>query len=365
MVSGTQHVFDLLAGEKLAELPVLVIFGDDPFLRRQALAKVLGDLTFGDDADLSVMRFDGESARWVDLHDELSTVSLFGDGDRIVVLESADDFVSKHRTQLEDYVANPSRAGVLVIVADTWVKTTRLYSAIDKIGLQIDCRAPQTARGKSTAVDHGRIVKWLIEWGKQAHSAAVSKDAAQRLYDLVGSNFDMLDQSLAKLALYVSGKQSITVELVDDKIGGWQAKTAWEMVDAAAMGDAVQAVQQLDRLIQSGDAPVALLGQISWSLRRYATAADQFLRSQREKTGGRVQDALSYAGFRNWNDELRKAEERLKQMGRGRVRRLNRWLLETDLALKGSHSSPDRARQALELLVFKLARLTSTPVGTS
>jgi len=40
---------------------------------------------------------------------------------------------------------------------------------------------------------------------------------------------------------------------------------------------------------------------------------------------------------------------------------LHRWLLETDLALKSSHSSPDRARYALEFLFMRMNRESKAP----
>jgi DNA polymerase-3 subunit delta len=44
------------------------------------------------------------------------------------------------------------------------------------------------------------------------------------------------------------------------------------------------------------------------------------------------------------------------QLGRKRAGQLYRWLLELDLALKGSHSQDDRARWALEQLVLRMAK---------
>ena len=55
-------------------------------------------------------------------------------------------------------------------------------------------------------------------------------------------------------------------------------------------------------------------------------------------------------------DALKKAEAQLIQISRPRATQLYRWLLETDLALKGSHSRPERARLALETLIFRLSR---------
>jgi DNA polymerase-3 subunit delta len=65
--------------------------------------------------------------------------------------------------------------------------------------------------------------------------------------------------------------------------------------------------------------------------------------------------ALQLAGVPNWPAILEKTERQLKQLGRERAGRLYRWLLEADLALKGSHSAPQRARLVLELLLLRLS----------
>src|SRR3972149_6659804 len=88
--------------------------------------------------------------------DELATASLFGSGRRLVIVDEADDFVSEHRAELEDYVAKPHRSGVLVLDVKTWPSTTRLAKAVAACGLTIECKSlsePQTKR-------------WLIERAK-------------------------------------------------------------------------------------------------------------------------------------------------------------------------------------------------------
>jgi DNA polymerase-3 subunit delta len=52
---------------------------------------------------------------------------------------------------------------------------------------------------------------------------------------------------------------------------------------------------------------------------------------------------------------LEENENRLRQIGRQRAEQLHRWLLEADLALKGSHSRDHRARLVLEQIIFRLA----------
>jgi len=129
------------------------------------------------------------------------------------------------------------------------------------------------------------------------------------------------------------------------------------LIDAAADGDAGEALKQLDRLLQAGEHPVALFGQISWSLRRFAAATRVYQEAERARRRILLRDALIQAGIPHWNKEgLERAESQLKQLGRGRAGRIYQWLLETDLALKGSHSNPHRARFILEQLFLRMAK---------
>ena len=50
---------------------------------------------------------------------------------------------------------------MLVLLVDEWLGTTRLYKAVEKNGLAIDCRPPQKQQGKSKSLDEPAIVKWM------------------------------------------------------------------------------------------------------------------------------------------------------------------------------------------------------------
>jgi len=357
-MSHTLHALDYLAGpEKYKPAAVCVAFGDDPFLRRQALDALKQQVLPGDDSPVIAYDCQERMPQWRDVIDELSTHSLFGGGTRLVVLERADDFVSAERSRLEDYVARPRSSGILLIDVDEWPANTRLFKAVDQAGLQIECKPPQRQAGKNKVVDEGAIANWIVAWGKSRHAIAVTRDAAELLLELAGPVFGILDMDLAKLALFVPAGQKVTAELVQEAIGGWRAQTTWDLVDAAAAGDAGEALVQLDRLLQSGEHPLALLGSISWSLRRYAAATRIFQQAERRGQRMPLKEALQQAGVRDWPlGTLKKAEERLMQLGRVRAGKLYQWLLETDLALKGSHSHDARGRIALEMLVLKMVR---------
>ena len=359
-MSGTIRVIDFLSTSTKAKVPrVCAVFGDEPFLKRLVLRE-LRERIVGADAEAAVASYDCQERLpdWRDVADELATASLFGGGGpRLVILERADAFVSANRPKLEDYAARPRATAVLILEVDDWPANTRLYKALDQSGLQIDCRPPQRQRGKNKEIDEAAIVNWIVGWAKAQHGLSLSADAGQTLLDLSGPVFGLLDQNLAKLALLVPAGANITPEQVQEIVGGWRSKTTWDLVDAAAGGEAGEALAQLDRLLHSGEHPLALVGSLSWSLRRYAAATRFFQQAERAGRKIPLREALAQAGVRDWpQGALAAAEKRLMQLGRHRAGRLYRWLLELDLALKGSHSQDDRARWALEQLVLRMAK---------
>jgi DNA polymerase-3 subunit delta len=346
---------------------VCAVFGDEPFLK-QLVLKELKRQVVGGDADVPVDAIDCSDRMpdWRDVADELATVSLFGGGKpRLVILERADAFVSANRQRLEDYVAKPRASSVLVLEVDEWPANTRLYKALDQTGLQIDCRPPQK-QGKSKGLDEAAVLKWISDWGKSQHAVQLTRDGAQHLLDLTGPSFGLLDQDLAKLALLVPAGTKATPEHVQEIIGGWRTKSIWDLVDAAVGGETAEALTQLDRLLHSGEHPLALVGSLSWSLRRYAAATRIFQQAERAGQKMPLRDALVQAGVKDWPiGALAASEKRLIQLGRRRGSKLYQWLLELDLSLKGSHSQDDRARWALEQLVLRMSKSVSSKATAS
>jgi DNA polymerase-3 subunit delta len=336
------HAIDYLAApQKHPPQPVCVVFGEEPFLKRQVLKVVRQRVLGSADADFSLSVFEGPSAQWAEVVEELSTVAMFGGDKRLVVLEEADDFVSRHRTELEHYVARPKPSGVLVMDVKTWPSTTKLYKAVAASGLPVECTAPKAAS----------LPGWLSAWARQAHQLQLPVTAAEMLIELVGPELGLLDQEIARLALLTQREGKISTDLVRQQVGSWRTKTTWDMLDAALAGDARGAMAQLDRLLLSGETPIGILGQIAASLRRFAAATRLVLRA--EAKGGRinVRSALEQAGVKGW--VLQKAEQQIRHLGRRRASQLYGWLLETDLGLKGESQVPPRL--ILERLILRLA----------
>ena len=354
-MKGTVHIFDFLESSLSPEdLPqgLCPVFGSDRFLKKLTIETLSRSFANGDE-DFAASTYDGNQATWPDIKDELFTKSLFGgDGPKLVIVDDAEPFVKANRERLEDLV-KADMAGLLVIIVDTWASNTRLYKANAKKGLQIRCSPP--TKGKSKKTDEKRVQQWLIERAKTEYQYTLPANGASTVIELTECNFGRMDQELQKIALYVDKKGKVTNEVITQAVGGWRVKTMWDALDAAVEGDAGRALTLLDQLLRGGEYPLALFGQMAWSLRRYGQATEIVYQQMRAGKKPRIGDAVREAGFNAWGGELDAAEERLKKMGSARTGKILDWLLQADMALKRSHSHEDRGRLVLERLLVRLA----------
>ena len=353
-MANVAHAFDFLTDEDVIIPPACAAIGDDRFLKGLVLAELQRRLV---DEDGAITQFEGGRVPWRDVVDELCTVSLFGAGPRVVVVSDADEFVSNHRAQLEGLASQPLRSGCLILDLKSLASNTRLYKILAKDGMLIECRAPQTKRGRTTYLDEKRLLSWLCQWATSTHHIHLQPGADEELLQLVGPELGRLDQELAKLALFCEQDAEITAQLVQQVVGGWRTKTTWELLDAALDGHAAEAMVQLERLLQAGEAPQAIAGAVLWSLRRFANAAQLVVEAEHAGRRITLPAALEQAGFKKWpQGAMQRAERQLRQIGRERASGLYGQLLSLDLAMKGSHSTPPRARWAIEQLILSLSR---------
>jgi DNA polymerase-3 subunit delta len=340
---GVSALEYLAAPDKYPVQGICAVFGNEAYLKSEVHTALRRHVLAGDDAEFALTTFNGREAQLRDVLDVLATVSLFGDGSQLVIVEEADPFVTQYRTELEEHVSRPMKGGVLVLDVKTWPANTRLAKAVAGSGLAIRCEAPNERQLKS----------WLVQRAKTLHEVRLDAAAADMLLDLVPPEVGILVQEVDKLALVAGEKQVIDVKLVREHVGGWRARATWDMIDAAADGRAAVALGQLDRIIASGEKPQGLLPQMASTLRRFATAAALIEAAELERRRLPLREALAQAGVLPF--KLNDAERQLRKIGRPRAKQITHWLLAADLAMKSHNSADDAARIELERIIVRLS----------
>ena len=313
---------------------IVVLSGDERSLKLDALAALI-PLVCGDGSDDSAAtKFKGEETDWKSVRDELLTVSMFGDR-RLVLLEDADDFVSENRSALEKYLEKPAKKSLLLLDVGSFPTGTKLFKAVDKLGLLIEC----------TELKGPDLTRWIQATVKDRFGKQITRDAALLLPELAGAHLGLLAQELENVSAYATERPQIDSEDVRKVVGGWKAETTWVMLNALRDGQLNFAMSNLDKLLTSGEPALKLLGGIAYTFRKLALATE--LASQ----GLPLSAALQQAGV--FPKDHAAAESYLRRIGRPNAEHISRWLLETDLNLKGGLRTADRL--LLEQLFLNLS----------
>jgi DNA polymerase-3 subunit delta len=214
--------------------PVYALVGDDSFLQLQKLAEIRAALS----KNVQQIDLDGERAELADVLDELRSFAMFGDG-KLVIVRSADDFISRFREQLEEYLANPSDSGALVLRLHSLPANQRIYKLIAKVGQIEKCEAPE---GRA-------LVQWISERAKREHKLSVDPQAATLLADLIGSDLGRLDNELAKLSLQIDGGR-VSTDAILQSVSFQREQEMWDMTNELAMGRPEKALERWRHLVQ-------------------------------------------------------------------------------------------------------------------
>ncbi len=249
--------------------PIIVIYGDEQHQKETTLHQILDQLLPPEvDRALALSNFDGEEKEEHGgptvsrVLEDLRTLPFLADR-RVVVVRSADGFISAHRDQLEKYLESPAATGVLVLECRSFPKTTRLYkSAIAAGGAVHECKKL-----------YGRaLVEFVVAEAGQ-HGKRIEPDAAGRLVDLVGQDAGMLAGEVEKLALYVDDRSAITASDVADLVGQSREEKIFAVADAAALGRLPEALRLWQDVLETDPAAAfRAVGGLAFVVRRWLSA---------------------------------------------------------------------------------------------
>ncbi len=316
--------------------PLYVVFGDEVYLRREAIEAIIKS-ALGDDADeLAITRFAGEKAKLADVVDEVRTLPFLSER-RVVLVEDADAFVTSFRKPLEAYAEKPYGGGVLVLSVKSWPATTKLYKLIEQTGLSIDCKP----------LPPGDLAGLIVRIAKTKFKTEFHADAARLLVELVGDEIGLLASEVEKLSTFVGKERVVRAVDVAKLVEAGRVQEIWKAIDSATLGNVDVALSAIDGLLNSGEEPLRLMGAISSSLRKIYHAGKLRLR------GLPPNEACKAAGIM-YSGGIEKTLRQHARMGRERVDRIPELLLRADRDLKGGSQLPPRI--ILERLMLEIAR---------
>jgi DNA polymerase-3 subunit delta len=327
--------------------PAYALFGVETYLRDIA-AKTIADMAFGegDFRDFNDNEFS--------LNNPDNIKSALAAADQLPMMASRrvvkitdvrvsssaakDTLKEEYFDALSAYLSNPSTTSIVIFIADELNGTRRMGKLLREKTVSVDF----------TTLEDGELIQWVR--GKLRELDAEIDDRTLRhLISLTGPDARRLTTELNKLATAALPGRVIDIDLVDSLVSNVREISNFDLTAHLVSGDRPRALQTLEKILDDGTDPIALVGLLSYNYRRLLMAKDMMERGVDRSEVAKVVK-LRYSDQEPFLAAARRADLR-------GIRKAVTRLAETDLAIKTSigGSGPKGARMQIELLVCELA----------
>jgi DNA polymerase III subunit delta len=347
---GTLTRADLRTRLKGREIsPVYVLFGPETYLRDLAL-KTICDRSFaeGELRDFNETEFslnnEGNLASALAAAEQLPMMAqrrVIRISDvKISPVTPRDTLREDDEELLMSYLKRPCESSVVIFVADEFDKRRKMAKHLIDHATAVEF----------SALEDNELMSWAQDKIRDAGSD-IDQGALRLLIALVGADVRRLTIEIEKLSTAALPDKVITAELISSLVANSREISNFDLTDHLVAGRNREALHVLKKILDDGSEPLALLGLISYNIRRLLLAKESMSQGIERAQIARMlklrysdQQAFIAAALRADSNRLVRAIQRLA---------------DTDLAIKTSIGGPGKpaARMQVEMLVAELASL--------
>jgi DNA polymerase III subunit delta len=169
---------------------------------------------------------------------------------------------------LAEYAKRPEPGTTLVIVATDVDRSRRLYKALQKHAVIVECWGLKGA--KDARLDLRQVASLAEQLVRKAVAAAgqqIDPQAARLVAERAGTDIATLRGDMERLLLFAAGKPKIELKDVLEVVTAETSQDDWAVTNAIERGNAPEALRQLALSLDSGGVPYMILGQLGYFVR--------------------------------------------------------------------------------------------------
>ncbi|NKB81331.1 MAG: DNA polymerase III subunit delta [Nitrospirales bacterium] len=328
--------------------PVYLILGEEGYLCEQALQvirrHVLGrqqpsepgaDSACEDDPYVCELLY-GDETDGGEIADRAREVSIFS-SHRLLIVKWAEKLSAKDGEAFIPYLETPSDFTTIVLVASKLDGRQKWVQSLKARATLIEC---------PPLFDQHRL-GWVTQEARRL-GIQLKDSAAQELKDLAADGLYTVRQELDKLACYVPMGQPVSHHDIDAVRGAKPGMSVFDLANALASGRRGQALRIVSQNLESGEAPLRILGSLVWQFRRIWKAKDSLTQGIAES---HVARSLGIPPFKQ-----REFFALVRSFSTSRLQNGFHLFEKTDSALKGGAAgSPSRILEGMVLALAKAA----------
>ena len=329
--------------------PVYALFGTETFLRDRAV-KAIADRSFdeGELRDFNETEFsldvDRNLASALAAAEQLPMMSrrrvVRVSDVRVSPTAARENLCEDDESALKSYLDNPAESAVLIFIADEFDKRRRIARLLIEKAVAVEFGTPSDAE----------LAKWARDTVKKAGSE-IDERALRLLLSLTGSDVRRLTVEIEKLSTAALPDRVIAADLIATLVANAREISNFDLTDHLFAGRKAEALRTLKKILDDGSEPLALLGLISYNLRRLLMAKEAMEQGADRGEVARIAK-LRYSDQQAFMATALRADPK-------KLSRAIQLLAKTDVAIKTSigGSGPAGARMQIEMLVSELAGL--------
>ena len=170
--------------------------------------------------------------------------------------------------QLEVYLGDPAPFTVLVIEAPRLDERMKLAKIVSQKTLVVEVGLGENPDQRQSAA------VLMAESFAKTIDVQFEKGAAEDLAERVSADLMRLKTEIEKLANYLGERKKITRDDVNAMVASEKTTNVWALADLLASRQSRKSMEFLDRLLRDGEAPLEMLGALTWMYRKLIEASE-------------------------------------------------------------------------------------------
>jgi DNA polymerase III subunit delta len=237
--------------------PVYVFLGEEEYLRRRALALLREGSLTPEALAFNYAEFNAGADAISHVLQVANTFPMMSPRRVVILYELEALKEGPDQEALSNYIGDPQKRTVFVLVAEDLDKRTRLFKLMKE---------------KTCVVEFPKLKGPALErWTENTlrnRGYRISSAALKRLVDQGGANLQTLANEIEKLSLYCVNEKTISDEAVEELVGRNRNFIIFELTNALGKRDRQGALRILGILLESGERPGGVVAMMARHFRQ-------------------------------------------------------------------------------------------------
>jgi len=245
--------------------PVYLLYGEELFLIEETKNLIVNSALLDEELEFNLSVYDLEETPVELAIEDCQTVPFFGERKVVIVqkpvfltAEKPKEKVEHNLKVLEEYIQDPVPSTIFIIIGS--------YEKLDERKKITKLLLKNSAVLNAKKLSEQEIISFIHDQFRKK-DLKIDKKAANKIYQLIGSNLMLLHNEINKIALYCEKNQIITEEIVDLLVSRSLEDSIFALVDKVLQRKLEDSLSIYYDLLKQNEEPIRILASIASQFR--------------------------------------------------------------------------------------------------